>query len=52
MLDASGQAVAYIYARGTKAQADIAEVLTFDAARRIAVNVAKLPGVLPQRWSQ
>ena len=27
----------------TKAQADIANVLTFDEARRIAVNVAKLP---------
>ena len=32
-----------IYARETKAEADIAKVLTFDEARRIAVNVAKLP---------
>ena len=46
MLDASGQAMAYIYARDTKAQADIAKVLTFDEARRIAVNVAKLPGLV------
>ena len=48
MLDASGQAMAYIYARDTKAQADIAKVLTFDEARRIAVNVAKLLELLGQ----
>jgi hypothetical protein len=46
VLDASGQALAYIYARETKAAADIAKVLTFDEARRIPVNVAKLPGLL------
>jgi hypothetical protein len=34
VLDASGQALAYIYARETKAEADIAKVLTFDEARR------------------
>ena len=37
MLNASGQALAYVYARGAKQQADIAKVLTFDEARRIAV---------------
>jgi hypothetical protein len=43
VLDASGQALAYVYARETKAEAHIAKVLTFDEARRIAVNAAKLP---------
>ena len=43
---ANGQALVYVYARETKAEADIAKVLTFDEARRIAANVAKLPGLL------
>jgi hypothetical protein len=43
VLDASGQTLAYVYARETEAEADIANVLTFDEARRIAVHVAKLP---------
>ncbi|MGD8692138.1 MAG: hypothetical protein PVH66_06780 [Methyloceanibacter sp.] len=49
VLDATGQALAYTYARDTRAQAEIARVLTFDEARRIAVNVARLPGLLRSR---
>ena len=36
VLDATGQALAYVYGRETRAQADIAKVLTLDEARRIA----------------
>ena len=43
VLDATGQTLAYVYALETKAEADIAKVLTVDEARRIVVNVAKLP---------
>jgi hypothetical protein len=46
VLDATGQSLAYIYGRETKAAADIAHVLTMDEARRVASNIAKLPQLL------
>ena len=45
MLDASGQALVYVYARETREQADIAKVLTFDEARPVAVPGSLLLGV-------
>ena len=46
VIDANGQALAYVYARETKADANIAKVLTMDEARRVASNIAKLPKLL------
>lgn len=47
--DATGQSLAYVYARETKAQADTAKVLTMDEARRIARSIAKLPTLLARK---
>jgi hypothetical protein len=44
--DAGGNALAYVYARVSKTDADTAKVLTMDEARRIASNIAKLPALL------
>ena len=44
-----GRLHAYVYGRETKADADIARVLTMDEARRIASNIAKLPLLLGKR---
>jgi hypothetical protein len=44
--DANGQALAYIYSRDSEAEALQAKVLTKDEARRIAVNIARLPGLV------
>jgi hypothetical protein len=44
--DANGQQLAWVYARATEADARQRKVLTMDEARRIAVNIAKLPALL------
>jgi hypothetical protein len=41
--DANGQALAYLYSRENDAEAQQAKMLTADEARRIAMNVARLP---------
>jgi hypothetical protein len=44
--DANGQALAYLYSRDNEDEARQAKVLMKDEARRIAVNVARLPELL------
>ena len=47
VIDATGQALAYVYARDTAESANVAKELTRDEARRFAANIAKLPELFP-----
>jgi hypothetical protein len=46
IMDANGQSLAYVYGHADPRDAQVANALTLDEARRIASNIAKLPALL------
>ena len=43
VIDANGQALAYVYGYADSRDAGVANALTLDEARRAAANITKLP---------
>jgi hypothetical protein len=46
--DANGQALVFVYGRPTREEAEAANLLTTDEARRLAVNITRLPKLLEE----
>jgi hypothetical protein len=51
IVDANGQSLAFVYGHADQRDAQVAEALTLDEARRIASNIAKLPKLIADSGS-